>query len=365
MDYEWNDKQKSLKKAVAALVGKDARNDLGALEGADTENMRTMVLDWMSRLRETGYLEGEALDILAAQEVLAQASGSLYLSVETTARLFAGLVLGHGSDELKGEIEEPLRAGQLIGALPLIKTEEIPSASTSDEGWVFDGVQSQLANAPIADWLVVSANSESGRLLCFVRPTDDGVEVGSPLGTLGYDGLSVASVTLDKALLPKERVIGPITDYRAMMALQFLETQILAVASVGLMHRCVAAARLHTRTHELGGKPMFKRQEIAFKLAEMLTMAQTAQLMTYRAAWLMATGDSEGPIVLRCAEVFAAESAEQVASRGLEIMGGEGYVSGGVLERAWREARFAPVAGISSDQSRDAIATEVLGKYQP
>lgn len=365
MDYEWNENQKSLKKAVAAIVGKEARQDLDALEGAEPAAAKEMVLDWMAKLRETGYLTAEPFELLAAQETLAEASGSLYLSIETTSRLFAGLVLGHGSDELKGELEGPLQAGEIIGALPLIKTEAVPTAKSVDDGWIFDGVQAQLANAPIADWLMVSGNSEAGRVLGVVRPTDEGVTVEPRLGTLGYDGLPVAAVTLAGALVPKERVIGPITDYRAMAALQFLETQILTIASIGLMHRCTTAARMHARTHELGGKAMFKRQEIAFKLAEMLTMTQTAQLMTYRAAWLVATGDPEGPMVLRCAEVFAAESSQQVASRGLEICGGDGYVSGSVLERAWRESRFAPVAGVSSDQSRDAIATELLGKYQP
>jgi alkylation response protein AidB-like acyl-CoA dehydrogenase len=120
-----------------------------------------------------------------------------------------------------------------------------------------------------------------------------------------------------------------------------------------------------SRIAPIGGKPVFKRQEFAFKLSEMLTLTQTAQLMTWRAVWLLAEGDREGPIVMRCAKIFAAESSQEVAGLGLQVAGGEGYLRGGALERAWRESRFAPVAGTPSDQGRAAIADELFEKHRP
>jgi alkylation response protein AidB-like acyl-CoA dehydrogenase len=47
------------------------------------------------------------------------------------------------------------------------------------------------------------------------------------------------------------------------------------------------------------------------------------------------------------------------------LAGGEGYLRSGALERAWRESRFAPVAGTSSDQGRAAIADELFEKHRP
>jgi alkylation response protein AidB-like acyl-CoA dehydrogenase len=375
MDFEWSDNQKALRKAVAALVGKDARGALEELERADPGRVRELVLDWQARLAAAGYLEppvgpdgfdaSKAFALLAAQEEVARASGSLFLCVETTARLFAGLVLGHGSESLARELEGPLRAGELIGGCVLTRTDDAVEAVHTGDGWVLHGTCPLVVNAPIADWLVVSAACEGKKLLCVVRAAADGVAVGPRSALLGLDGLVASPVTLDGARVPADHAIGPLDDLGSLAGLRSLEDQVLAVASVGLMHRAFAAAKDHARTRSIGGKPVFKRQEFAFKLSEMLTMTQTAQLMTWRAAWLLAEGDREGPIVMRCAKIFAAESAQEVAGLGLQVAGGEGYLRGGALERAWRESRFAPVAGTPSDQGRAAIADELFEKHRP
>jgi acyl-CoA dehydrogenase len=372
MDYDWTPTQKERLEAIKTLLDDAGKAELAELDGADRERARSLTLAWQAKLGEQGYLdpglgdEGPTrlLDLLAAQEELAKASGSLFISIEVTARLFAGLVLGHAAAELEEDAD--LKAGGVIAGLPLIKGDDKVTATAGPDGtWSLEGEMSQMVNAPIADWLMIPAESEGGRLLVLVRSGDAGVEIAPRLEALGFDGLQIAPVALRGAVVPAMCVLGPFTDFRPLMRIRVLESQALALAAVGIMQRCVVHAKAYARTHKRGEKPLVKHQEVSFKLAEMLTLTQTAQLMTDRAIWLCATGDPEGLTVLECAKIFAAESAEEVASLGLDVEGGDGLRRGGVLERSWREARFVPAAGVISDEGRDAIARALLARHQP
>ncbi|MGD9077545.1 MAG: acyl-CoA dehydrogenase family protein, partial [Desulfobacteraceae bacterium] len=106
--------------------------------------------------------------------------------------------------------------------------------------------------------------------------------------------------------------------------------------------------------------PIIAYQEVAFRLAEMLTLLQTAQLLAYRAAWTDETGDREAQVLAHCAKVFCSESAEEVASSALQILGGKGYVQGNPAEEGYRNAKYLRIAGTSSEISRMKIADEVL-----
>jgi alkylation response protein AidB-like acyl-CoA dehydrogenase len=143
-----------------------------------------------------------------------------------------------------------------------------------------------------------------------------------------------------------------------------MQDLILTVASVGLMHRVMAFTKAHADSHTRGGRPVFRFQEIRFKIAEMLTLYQTAQLLTYRAAWLYSVADREAATVLHCAKVFSSETAEQVASMAMQILAGRGYISGNPVERAWRDANLAGIAGTTCEIARMSIADDLLGRYR-
>jgi alkylation response protein AidB-like acyl-CoA dehydrogenase len=91
-------------------------------------------------------------------------------------------------------------------------------------------------------------------------------------------------------------------------------------------------------------------------------LAQTAELLVHRAAWLVATGDRDADTVVRCAKVFGAENAERVAGGAMQILAGPGCVSGNEAERAWREARTLAVLGTTTELSRMAIADDLLAR---
>jgi len=231
-------------------------------------------------------------------------------------------------------------------------------------GYLVNGRKSFVTNGPIADYIAVFGSVDGQTAIFLVEPDFPGVVIGPRIRTLGFDGLAVASMELNDVRIPQNRVLGPFDDNAPLELLRTMEDMVLAIGSVGLMETTVRAALAYARSHQRGGKAIFGHQEIRFKLAEMLTMSQSSRLLAHRAGWLLSVSDPDALAVVRCAKVFAAESSEKVASMAMQIMAGQGYCRGNVIERGYREAKYAAIAGTTSEVARMAIADDLLERYK-
>jgi alkylation response protein AidB-like acyl-CoA dehydrogenase len=378
MDFDWTAEEQELKSKVASVFDEDTRLEVEDLEEADLEAIKSITGQCMRRLAEIGYLtlgtgpaaRGRTMALIAAQEELARVSGSLFLSIETSARLFGGVLAGFGRSDAAREISETLARGELIGALAASEPEHSPfpegtgTVAVPDRGdYVITGRKSYVTNAPIADWLAVVGEVGERPAVFLVRPHLPGVVLGPRLRTVGHNGLAVSGLELNRVKVHGAHVLGPFDDRAPLDFLRLVQDQILTVASVGLLQRTVAAARDYSHAHERAGRPVFRFQEIRFKLAEMLTLSHSAQFLAYRAAWLYSIADAEAETVLHCAKVFAAEASEQASALAMQVMAGHGYITGNPVERAYREAKLTGIAGTTSEIARMSIADDLLKRY--
>lgn len=381
MDFDWTAEQKATRDKVSQLFSKDGRSEVSRLEQeSDIGRLKLLTGDWLRRLGTTGYLalgpaagrREEALALVAAQEVVARASGSLFLAAETTARLFGGLVAAHAAPALRDDLLPRLHHGDLIGAVGVAEAEEAtepPPFGLATEGVpdgedvLVSGVKQFMTNGPIADWFAVAGRLEGGLAFFLVRRDASGELNERRVRMLGFDGLAVSGLELRGVRVPRRHVLGPFGDDAPLTALYLNEDLLLALSALGLLQRTLDAATEHAKRHRRGGRPIIKYQDVSFRLAELLTLSQTARLLCCRAAWQVGAGDPEAPVMVRCAKVFAAEAAEEVASAALQIMAGEGYVRGSTAERSWREAKYPGIAGTTSERARLAIADALLARY--
>jgi alkylation response protein AidB-like acyl-CoA dehydrogenase len=373
MNFDFKDKEIAIREKLAGLFDSDSRAGLERLEGKETQQIRDHILQWLMKLGQTGYLalgledEKDSESLLATQEALATISPSLFLSVEVTARLFGRLVASFGTPEQKKKMIPDTREGRFIGAVALsergMSVGNAPmetSALSMDGGFQVKGTKGHVVNAPVADWIAVAANWEEDLVFFLIRKEADGLSMGKRLSTLGYNGTAISPIFLENCFVQSNAVIGPFKEKNLPKTLRMWEDQILTAASLGLMHRAFDTARAYAKDHESGGKQIIAYQEVGFKLAEMLTLLHTAQLLAYRAAWMVETGDREAEILVHCAKVFCSESAEELTSSALQILGVTGYVQGNPAEEGYRNAKYLSVAGTSSEISRMKIADEVL-----
>ncbi len=134
-----------------------------------------------------------------------------------------------------------------------------------------------------------------------------------------------------------------------------------AAAALGIMQRVFEATAAHAKTRGEDGRKPIGRQEIGFRLAEMLTLLQTAELLAYRAEWMDRTDHSEATVLGACAKVFCTENAAEVASLALDVLGPDeaAYAS---VEDAWRQAKRLQVTGTPCVRSLSEIGDGVIRK---
>jgi len=373
MNFDYSETEKDLFQKVKGVFDTDSKASLAKLETGDNEVIHSIVLKYLKALAQVGYItcgldEGkDTTGLVTAQESLATISPSLFLSVEVHARIFGRLIAVYGTTDQKSQFLDDLEEGRFIGAVALseggmnIENEPLQTVGKRvGENFYVNGDKNHVVNAPIADWIAIAGRVEEHMVFFVIKKDSEGLSTGKRLATMGYNGCAISAVSLENCSVNVPYVIGPFEGEESLMTLRMWEDKILTAGSLGLMHRCYTNALSYAKTHKSGNKPIIAYQEVGFKLAEMLTLLQTAQLLAYRAAWMAETNNRDANVVARCAKVFCTESAEEVASQALQILGGYGYVDGNPAEEGYRNAKYLQIAGTSTEISRMKIADGVL-----
>ena len=374
MNFDFGETERTLCEKIKALFDPESRAALAKLENGDADEIREATLKWMQILGQAGYLtlgldDGKnSISLTATQEGLATISPSLFLTVEVTARIFGRLVAEYGAPDQKDDIIPSLKEGRLIGSVALsergmnIENDPLDTSGVRDnDGFRVSGLKNHVVNGPVADWIAVAGKTGEGVAFFLIKKGSEGLSAGQRFSTLGYNGTAISTVTLENCPVTSACIIGPFEGEEPLRSVRAWEDQILTAASLGQMQRSYDEAVNYAKTHMSGGKPIIAYQEVGFKLAEMLTLLQTARLLAYRAAWMTEAGDREAGVLAHCAKVFCTESAEEVASHALQILGGKGFIRGNSAEGGYRDAKYLQIAGTSSEISRMKIADEVLG----
>ena len=369
MNFDLKESQQQLVAQIQATLESLAPDKLAELKSDGSGRaLKALAAD----LAGTGYLGlgGDQHDLTICQEQVAKLSPSLFMGLEYSSRVFGGLIQTFGGEALKAKLMDDLKAGNIIGAVAL--TEDTTSldgndftteAVTNGSGMKISGEKGQVINAPVADYIAVAAAASGGVVFCVLPADSPGLGVGPRLDLVGFDGMAVAPVKLADCAVDTDMVIGPLPAAEILGALRIWEDQVLTMAALGVLERGYEAALAYAKSHKSGGKPIIAYQEVGFKLAEMLTYLQSAQLLAYRSAWLTDSGDREAAITARSAKVYVCESAEKVASEAMQILGGAGFSRGNPAEESYRDAKYLTVAGTSSEISRMKIADQMLEWY--
>jgi alkylation response protein AidB-like acyl-CoA dehydrogenase len=373
MNFDFDEKESSLVTSLKEAIDRDAEKKLKYLRSSDPVECLNLFMDYLTKLADIGYLAVGVRDgrsstaLVTAQEELASLSPSLFLSIEYSTRVFGRLIAHHGTSDQKDAILPLLEQGRHVGSVALteggmsVENEDFKTtAAVSGDGFLVSGSKDHVINGPMADRIAVIAQSGEKLIVVLVRTESGRVHVGKRYTTIGYEGTPTAPLRLDSILVPSEQVMGPFEPPDILRNLRRWEDQVLISASLGLMKRSFETALDHARKHIRGGKPIIAYQEVGFKLAEMLTIRQTAQLLAHRSAWMDETGDRERDVLVNCAKAFCAESAEQVASQALQILGGNGLIKGNPAEESYGSAKYLQVAGTSSEISRIKIGDSIL-----
>ncbi|MDR1028462.1 MAG: FAD-binding protein, partial [Clostridiales Family XIII bacterium] len=109
------------------------------------------------------------------------------------------------------------------------------------------------------------------------------------------------------------------------------------------------------------GKPICYQQAISFKLADMATKLRAGRLLIYSAAELK---DAHAPYGMESAmaKQYVSDMGLEIVNDALQIFGGNGYLKGMEVERAYRDAKICTIYEGTNEIQRIVIASHIIGK---
>jgi len=133
----------------------------------------------------------------------------------------------------------------------------------------------------------------------------------------------------------------------------------VAATSVGRARRVLEAATEWAARRRQFGQPIGTFQGIGFRLADLATELEAADLLTLRAAAKLDQGrmtDADAAM----AKLYASEMLGRVCDAAVQIFGGMGLMSELPVERWWRDARVERIWDGTSEIQRHIIARALL-----
>jgi len=243
------------------------------------------------------------------------------------------------------------------------------TAVRDGDDYVINGVKHFISHADLADYVILfAATGEeetsrgpkkriTGFLVDFDTP---GCEVVHGYNCVSNKGYHNCIINLDNCRVPVSKILGE--EHRGFDAAnEWLGSTRLQVAAVcvGRARRALGIATEWSATRVQFGQQIGKFQGVSFKLADMRTQWEAAELLTLRAAWRDAQGSGTDED-MAMAKVFATEMCQFVTDEAIQILGGMGLMDELPLERMWRDTRVDRIWDGTSEIQRHIISRAML-----
>jgi len=299
------------------------------------------------------------------------ASTGAIMSVNNS--LYCYPVMAFGTHEQKMKYLSPVAAGEKIGCYGLTEAGAgsdpaalRTSAVKDGEEWIINGEKKFITSGNVASYGVIAAMTEKGKgykgISTFAIELENtpGFKVARVEDKLGIKASGTAELVFEDARIPADALLGKEGEGFKQM-LTTLDGGRIGIASqaVGIGRAVLEEALEYAKTREQFGKPITAFQAIQWKLADMATELDAAELMTLRAAWLEDNGkpyEKEAAM----AKMYASDVTMRASVEGVQILGGYGYCKEYPMERHMRDAKICQIYEGTNEIMRVVIANNLI-----
>jgi alkylation response protein AidB-like acyl-CoA dehydrogenase len=260
----------------------------------------------------------------------------------------------HGSDQLS--VTEPHFAS------PGMRPNCV--ARADGDGYVINGQKAAwVSNGTIATVAALFCTIDprqglSGGGVCLVPLDLPGVSRGKPLDKLGQRALNQGEIFFDGVRIPADyMIVGPEAYTSVVEMVLTLANASMGAIFVGLGRAALEHALAYAKERVQGGVPIFQHQNVKARLFDMFMKVEAARSLAWRA---MLYNSSNPPLVQYsiASKVFSTNTAFEVASAAVQILGGNGLSREYPTEKLLRDAR----ASMIEDGCNDILALVAAAK---
>jgi alkylation response protein AidB-like acyl-CoA dehydrogenase len=316
---------------------------------------------------------GTLLSLVAIEEVSKVcATSGLILAVQSLGSL--GIEVA-GSDEQRARYLPSLASGEVLAAYALTEAGSgsdsaamRTTARREGDEYVLDGSKRFITNAAVAGLYTVFAKTDpeaghAGISAFVVEAGTPGFEVARLEPKLGIAGSTTGELTFDGARVPAANRLGEEGEgFRIAMRILDRSRPGVAAQGLGIAQGATDFALEYARTRETMGKPIAEHQLVAGKLADMETRCEAARGLLYRFGRMVDehADDSELTKASAMAKLFCTDTAMDVTTEAVQILGGYGYIREYPVERMMRDAKITQIYEGTNEIQRLVIAREML-----
>jgi alkylation response protein AidB-like acyl-CoA dehydrogenase len=311
-------------------------------------------------------------EYVTAISEIAKICGSIGLSTAAHNSLCTGHIMQFGNEEQKKKYLPKLATGEWIGAWGLTEQNTgsdaggmLTTAVPDGDYYIINGSKNFITHAISGDVAVVIVRTgekgDTHAMTTFViEKGTPGFRPGKKENKLGMRASETAELVFNDCRVHKDQILGKIGEgfIQAMKVLDGGRISIAAL-SIGIAKGAYEAALKYSQERNQFGKPISAFQAIAFKLADMATEIEAAELLTFQAADLKERGEK----VTResaFAKYYASEVAVRVSTEAVQIFGGYGYTKDFPAEKYYRDSKLCTIGEGTSEIQKLVISREVL-----
>lgn len=320
---------------------------------------------------------GAGLDTLSyaiAVEELSRVDGGTGVILSAHVSLGSYPIYAFGTEEQKQKYLVPLAKGEKLGAFGLTEPNAGSDAGGTEttavlEGdhYILNGGKIFITNADKADTYVIFAVTTPdigtrGISAFIVEKGWEGFTFGTHYDKMGIRSSSTAELVFNNVKVPKENLLGK-EGQGFKIAMATLDGGRIGIAAqaLGIAQSAFENALEYAKEREQFGMPIAHQQVISFKLADMATKLRCARFLVYSSAELK---DQHEPFGMESAmaKQYTSDICLEVVNDALQIFGGNGYLKGMEVERAYRDAKICTIYEGTNEIQRIVIASHLIGK---
>jgi len=234
------------------------------------------------------------------------------------------------------------------------------------DAWVINGGKRFISNAGQATVYTIFAKTDPDAghrgISCFIVPADTpGFQVTRYEHKMGIHGSPTGELALDDVRVPASSMVGTEGEgfKIAMMTLDRSRPGIAAQA-LGIAQGAFELARDYAKERRQFGRRIIDNQAIGFMLADMDMKTRAARHLVYEAHAMIDRKDPQLTYVASAAKTFASDTAMEVATNAVQVLGGYGYVRDYPAERMMRDAKITQIYE-GTNQIQRVVMSKILG----
>ena len=333
-----------------------------------------------------GGADADKLYSVIQMEELARA-GTSGIGYSLHSEIVAPYILHYGTEAQKSHYLPKLASGEMVGAIAMsepaagsdlqgIKATALyqpgPSGSEQSDGsYLLNGSKTFITNGWHADLVIVVAKTNpaaggKGTSLLLVERGMAGFSVGKRLKKLGLKAQDTSELFFDNVRVPAENLLGGVAmenkGFICLMEQLPWERLQIAITAVAAAQAAIDWTVAYVKERKVFGQAVASFQNTRFKLAEMQTEVQIAQVFVDKCTELVLT-DKLDTATASMAKYWCSDLQCKVMDECVQLFGGYGYMWEYPITRAYADARVQRIYGGTNEIMKEVITRGMgLGK---